>query len=227
MQHLPTEFPRGPILLPFMLAMCGVGGFSLLLGVALGADASEEVRSWEDAQRAVLRGAVVEVDSHGEHLRQHRGGGLGVDDACLHGPRPEAGDLAPLADRDDEVLVPCDLPVRRGRLVEEDPPHGDAGRAKHGFDEGSDGGGGGEPPHFGDLGEKIPSRVRLAPRSRERRGQAEDGRAIEQAVDDREPITREGHLDSQESGRAKTIHEASRIYTNGGGIRVHSWIIET
>ena len=86
--------------------------------------AAGAVRAWKDAERAVVGAAVVEMHPYGHHALKHRDWWLHVVNSCLDAPGAIALDLTTSPDGDGEILMPRDLPVRGGRLVEQQGPNG-------------------------------------------------------------------------------------------------------
>ena len=87
-------------------------------------DTTFAMRAGDHAQRAVFLAASVKMEANGEHMLQHLGGWLHMEDAGLGGPWAEAGYLEALLYRDGDVLVPRDFPVRVRNFVEEDAADG-------------------------------------------------------------------------------------------------------
>src|SRR5438309_688510 len=74
--------------------------------------------------------AVVEVDPERHHLLEHPDRRPDMDDPRLDRPGTIARRLDPIPDRDGQVLVPGDAPVRPVGLVEQEPPHRERPRAE-------------------------------------------------------------------------------------------------
>src|SRR5438552_3180924 len=76
------------------------------------------MRARQDAQSTVGLIGVVEVEPHAEHLLEKCNGRLDVRNAVLCAPRTETGYLGSGANRQRQILVPRNQPIRVGRLVE-------------------------------------------------------------------------------------------------------------
>jgi len=107
------------------------------LGETVGRDAAESMGAGEDAQGSVLGGAVIEMESEGEHLIEQRGGWLNVDDAFFDRPAGEARDFSSFLDADAEVLMPGDAPVGVLVFVEKEAANGEGGGPEELEEEGS------------------------------------------------------------------------------------------
>ena len=90
------------------------------------------MRAIDNANGAVVCGARIEMQANGEHALEDVDRRLYVRDTALLGPRSVVGHLNALLRGDREVLVPNDLPIRVGSLVEEERTDGEARVAKNG-----------------------------------------------------------------------------------------------
>ena len=72
----------------------------------------------QHAQGPVSLVGVIEVNADGQHLLEHRDGWLDVGDVLFHAPRAESGDVCAGAERDGEILMSGDEPVRIRGFVE-------------------------------------------------------------------------------------------------------------
>jgi hypothetical protein len=64
------------------------------------------------------------MDADSNHVREQTMRRLNVRDSVLFGPLPEPGDVATLGYGDRKILVPDNLPVRAGSLVEQNAAYG-------------------------------------------------------------------------------------------------------
>jgi hypothetical protein len=81
-------------------------------------DTAQTVARRDDTQRPMILRSVVEMHTYGKHARQDLDRRLDVRYAVLEGPWAEPLDLLLLMHGDGEILVPRNLPVRFGVLVE-------------------------------------------------------------------------------------------------------------
>ena len=72
------------------------------------------MRTGQNLQGSVRSVGVIEVKPHGEHPLEQLDGRLGVRNAFFRAPRAEAENLHPFAERQRQILVPWDQPVRPG-----------------------------------------------------------------------------------------------------------------
>jgi hypothetical protein len=93
-------------------------------------ETSKPMRSIDHTNWSVVGMARIEMKPNRQHLLEDGNRRLHVWNVSLLGPGTETGHLLPFTRRDGEVLVPDDLPVRSGRLVEEECANREAGGAK-------------------------------------------------------------------------------------------------
>src|SRR6476619_5698329 len=107
----------------------------------LRSQATTGVRTRDHFQRTVLFATVVEVKADREDIPEDLHGGLHVNHVLFDGPRSKARNIDALTDGYGEVLMPGDLPIRTGSLVEQNASHSDGAFAEDGVNEGPNGGG--------------------------------------------------------------------------------------
>ena len=95
------------------------------------------MRAGKDTDRSVVDPAIVDVDADSDHPLEHWNGRLHMLNSAFHTPGTEASDLASSPNGNCEVLVPGDLPVRPGRLVEKKSANGETARAQNASRRGS------------------------------------------------------------------------------------------
>jgi hypothetical protein len=93
---------------------------------ASGGDAAA-MRARRCHQRSARRPTGIEMKSNRQHSLENRGWRTNVRNAGPDRPRPETGDLRAPSHGDREILMPGDVPVGLGRLVEQDRPHRERG----------------------------------------------------------------------------------------------------
>ena len=76
--------------------------------------------SGNDAKRTVIHAAVIEVNSHRDHIFENFRWRLDLPHAGLPGPGIETGNVMPLGHGNYAVLVPAQRPVDVLNLVEEE-----------------------------------------------------------------------------------------------------------
>lgn len=77
------------------------------------------VSAGKDAQRSVVGGGVVQVNSNRENLFEHTRRGMRVVNTIFNRPRSPSGSVESFPERKRRVLMPNHQPVRVGRLIEE------------------------------------------------------------------------------------------------------------
>lgn len=82
--------------------------------------ATEAVGSGSHQQRRIGNGNIVEVQTQGDHARQHLERWRDVKRSVLARPGPETFDVHPLYDSDCPILMPTKSPIGARRFVEED-----------------------------------------------------------------------------------------------------------
>lgn len=81
------------------------------------------VRATHDAQRPVILGTVIQMQSDGNHALQQWRRRLDVSDSLFNRPRAEARDLPSRLHADRQILMPGHMPIRFRRLIKQDGPH--------------------------------------------------------------------------------------------------------
>jgi hypothetical protein len=104
----------------------------------IGSEASGSVRAWDHAERSVAGVAFVKVQADGEHVPHYGCWRLDMRGASFDRPWAEMWRILSFTNRYRAILVPGDLPVRVGRFVEKEPPHGKAIAAENVGDKLSD-----------------------------------------------------------------------------------------
>ena len=89
-------------------------------------EAALEVGSGDQPHGTVGGCTGIDVEAKNEKIFEYGGGRVGMEDAVLAGEGAKARDLAALAQRDADVLVPGDMPVGFLNLIEEDRADGEA-----------------------------------------------------------------------------------------------------
>lgn len=99
--------------------------------------AAVQVRAWNDTQRPILLTAVVDVEPHRNHVLQHFGRWLDVEQVGLIDKVRTLG-LDAVVHGNGHVLVPWNFPVRVRNLVEEDAPNRKGSLSENRLDQRSD-----------------------------------------------------------------------------------------
>lgn len=81
-------------------------------------ETAEPMGARQHAEGTVAGRRIVEVQAYRENVLQQRHRRLDVDHTLFDRPRTEAVEIAPLTDRDGEILMPGDFPVGSRRLIE-------------------------------------------------------------------------------------------------------------
>jgi hypothetical protein len=107
----------------------GNAGFPV---VKLVDEPAEAVRTWQDAKWAVVRPAIVEMNTDGNHAGENLVGRLHLPDTGLLRPPHKPSNVAALFNGNHVVLMPKERPVRIRNFVEEDRPNGEGTFAENG-----------------------------------------------------------------------------------------------
>src|SRR5258705_5352689 len=89
------------------------------------------VRAWNDTERPVFCVAFVQVQPHSQHSGHHRCRGLHMRDTSLDRPWAKLCQILSLTYCNGAILVPDDLPIGIGSLVEQDATHSEAFLAEY------------------------------------------------------------------------------------------------
>lgn len=89
-------------------------------------EAAVSVAGGDELDGAIVGRGGIEMKAEDDHLLEHGGGGIGMEDTFLDGKGAKAWDVEAAADGDADVLVPGHVPIDFADLVEEDGADGEA-----------------------------------------------------------------------------------------------------
>lgn len=119
----------------------GAGDFTMFVqqfGGLIGCKTPELMAAGDHTQGAVVFGAVIKMDTDGQHLLKDRNRRLDMGYTIFDGPWAEARCVDALFDRDCLILVPGHLPVRVLGFVEIDGAHSKSAAPKYRINKTSD-----------------------------------------------------------------------------------------
>jgi hypothetical protein len=80
--------------------------------------AAVRVAAGQNHERTVVGGSRIEMQAQGHQLSEKFWRGLNMQQVVFYGPTGEAGGIKAFSDDDSEVLVPVEIPVGLGSLIE-------------------------------------------------------------------------------------------------------------